>query len=83
MQYAGEQPPLDHIDAEILLRLGKYPLYSVRTIAESLEIPASTIYFHLVEKIENKRSCFVGFSCTNQRVAAEASQFLKLVAPGV
>jgi hypothetical protein len=43
MQYVGGRPLLDDIDPEILSFLRKYPFSSVRTIAESLEIPASTI----------------------------------------
>jgi hypothetical protein len=43
--------PLDDIDAEILSFLRKYPFSPVRTTAESLEIPVSTIYFYLLEKI--------------------------------
>jgi hypothetical protein len=50
MQHAGGRPPLDDIDTEFLLFFRKYPLSSVWTIAESLEIPASTIYLRLVEK---------------------------------
>jgi hypothetical protein len=50
-QHPGGRPPLDDIDAEILSFLRKYPFSSVRTIAESLEIHASTICEHFVEKI--------------------------------
>jgi hypothetical protein len=50
-QQDGRRPPLDDIDAEILLLLRKYPFFTVRTIAESLGIPVSTICPHLVEKI--------------------------------
>jgi hypothetical protein len=32
--------------------LRKFPFSSVRTIADSLNIPVSTIYTHLVEKID-------------------------------
>jgi hypothetical protein len=50
-QRAGGWPPLDDIDAEMLSFLRKYPFTSVRMTAESLEIPVSTFYSHLVEKI--------------------------------
>jgi hypothetical protein len=50
-QHAGGRPPLNDTDPEILSLLRKYPFSLVRTIADSLEIPASTVYFHLVEKI--------------------------------
>jgi hypothetical protein len=50
-QHAGGRLTLDNIDATFLSLLRKYPFCSVRTIAESLEIPASAIYSHLVEKI--------------------------------
>jgi hypothetical protein len=50
-QHAGGRPPLGNIDAEILSLLRKYPCSSLRTIAESLEIPDSTVYSHFVGKI--------------------------------
>jgi hypothetical protein len=50
-KHAGGRPPLYDIDAENSSFLRKYRFSSMRTIAESLEIPASTIYFHLVKKI--------------------------------
>jgi hypothetical protein len=50
-QHAGERPPLNDTDAKILSLLRKYPFFSVRTIAESLEIPALIIYSYLVQKI--------------------------------
>jgi hypothetical protein len=42
---------LDDIDAEILEALRKFPFSSVRTIGDSLGIPASTVDSHLVERI--------------------------------
>jgi DNA-binding Lrp family transcriptional regulator len=77
-QYAGGRPPLDDINAEILSLLQKYPFSSMRTIAESLEMPVSTIHSHLVEKIDLK----LGSPYVNQRVAGEASRTLKSVTPG-
>jgi hypothetical protein len=50
-QHVGGRPYLDDTDAEILSVLGISPFSSVRTIAGSLGIPASTVYLHLVEKI--------------------------------
>jgi hypothetical protein len=50
-QHAGGRPPLDDIDTEILSLLRKYSFSSVRTIAKSLGIPVSTLYFHLAKKI--------------------------------
>ena len=50
-QHVGGRPPLDDTDAEILSVLHTSPFSSVRTIADSMGIPASTVYFHLVEKI--------------------------------
>jgi hypothetical protein len=50
-QHVGGRPYLDDTDAEIpsVLRISSFS--SVQTIAESLGIPASTVYLHLVEKI--------------------------------
>jgi hypothetical protein len=50
-QHTGGWLPLDEIDAGILAFLRKSPFSSVRTIAESLEIPVSTIYSHSVHKV--------------------------------
>jgi hypothetical protein len=50
-QHVGGRPDLDDTDAEILSVLRISPFSSVRTIADSLGIPASTVYLHLVEKI--------------------------------
>jgi hypothetical protein len=50
-QHAGRRPPLDNIDAGILSFLRNCPFSSVRTTAESLEIPVSAIDTHRVEKI--------------------------------
>jgi hypothetical protein len=50
-QHMGRRPTLDDTDAEILSIHRRSPFPSVRTIADSLDIPASTVYFHLVEKI--------------------------------
>jgi hypothetical protein len=53
-QHVGGRPPADDINAEIITVLRKFPCPSVRTIADSLNIPASTIYTHLVEEIDFK-----------------------------
>jgi hypothetical protein len=53
-QHVGGRPYLDDTDAEILSVLRISPFSSVRTIADSLAIPASTMYLHLVEKIAFK-----------------------------
>jgi hypothetical protein len=45
------RPYLDDTDAEILSVLRISPFSSVQTIADSLGIPASMVYLHLVEKI--------------------------------
>jgi hypothetical protein len=50
-QHVGGRPYLDDTDAEILLVLRISPFSSVRTIADSLGIPASPVDLHLVEKI--------------------------------
>jgi hypothetical protein len=50
-QHVGGRPPLDSIKAEIISILRQFPFSSVRTIAGSLNIPASIISIHLVEKI--------------------------------
>jgi hypothetical protein len=50
-QHSGGRPTLDDIDAEILAALRKFPFSSVPTIGDSLGIPASTVYSHLVERI--------------------------------
>jgi hypothetical protein len=49
--HVGGRRYLDDIDAEILSVLWISPFSSVRTIADSLGIPASTVYLPLVEKI--------------------------------
>jgi hypothetical protein len=66
-QHAVGRPSLGDIDADILSILGKYPFFSVRTIAGSLGIPVSTIYFHLVEKIGFKIFFLRWFSHTLTR----------------
>jgi hypothetical protein len=50
-QHVGGRPYLDDTDAEILSVLRISPFSSVRTIADSLGIPAYTVYLHLIEKI--------------------------------
>jgi hypothetical protein len=50
-EHIGGRPTLDDIDAEILSALRRFPFSSVRTIGDSLGIPASTVYSHLVERI--------------------------------
>jgi hypothetical protein len=62
MQHAGGRTHLDNIDAKIVSLRRKYPFRLVQTITQSLEIPASTIYSHLVEQIALKFSDFVGFA---------------------
>jgi hypothetical protein len=49
-QHVGGRLPLDHTDTEIRSVLRTSPFSSVRTIADSLAIPASPIYWHFVEK---------------------------------
>jgi hypothetical protein len=53
-QHMGGRPTLEDTEAEILSILRRSPFSSVRTIVDSLGIPASTGYFHLVEKIRFK-----------------------------
>jgi hypothetical protein len=48
---ANGRPPPDDTDTDILLTLRRSPFSWVRTIAGSLSIPASTGYWHFVEKI--------------------------------
>jgi hypothetical protein len=50
-QHIDGRPTLDDTDVEILSILRRCSLSSVRTIADSLGIPVSMGYFHLVEKI--------------------------------
>jgi hypothetical protein len=50
-QHVGGRPDLDDTDVEILSVLRISPFSSVRTIADSLGIPISMVYLHLVEKI--------------------------------
>jgi hypothetical protein len=50
-QRVGGRSSLDDTDAEILSVLRISPFSWVPTIADSLGIPASTVYLHLVEKI--------------------------------
>jgi hypothetical protein len=50
-QHVGGRSYLDYTDAEILSVLRISPFSSMRTIADSLGVPASTVYLHLVEKI--------------------------------
>jgi hypothetical protein len=45
------RPPLDDIGTEISSIFGKSLFSSVRTIVHSLGIPASTEYWHFIEKI--------------------------------
>jgi hypothetical protein len=81
-QHAGARPPFDDINAEILSLPRKYPFSSVLTIAESLGIPASTIYSYLIEKISFKFFTSWSSPYANQQVAAETSQTLKSVTLG-
>jgi DNA-binding transcriptional MerR regulator len=50
-QHVGGRPSLKDNNIEILSFLRKCPFPSVRTIADSLKIPASRLYCHLVERI--------------------------------
>jgi hypothetical protein len=52
----GRRPTLDDTNAELLSILWRSPFSSVRTIAGSLGIPVSAVYFHWVEKIGFKSS---------------------------
>jgi hypothetical protein len=79
---AGGRALLDDIDAENVSLLRKYPSASGRTIAESLYIPVSAIYAHLVEKMGLKFLTSLGSPHVNQRVAAEMNRILKSVTPG-
>jgi hypothetical protein len=54
-QHVSGRPPLDHVGAEMLSLLRKFPFPSVRTIADSLNIHVSTIYSYLVERIGLRR----------------------------
>jgi hypothetical protein len=49
------RPDLANTDAEILAILRRSSFSSVQIIADSLGIPASPVYFHLVEKIGFKK----------------------------
>jgi hypothetical protein len=49
-QHVGGRPSLDDTDAETLSVLLISAFSSVRAIADSLGIPASPVYLHLVEK---------------------------------
>jgi hypothetical protein len=49
-QHVGGRPPFDDTDPETLSILWTSRFSSVRTIAEFMGIPASTGYWHLVEK---------------------------------
>jgi hypothetical protein len=50
--------PLEDIDARILQVLEAEPWSSVRTIAEFLKIPASTVHLHLVTSLNMKSRHF-------------------------
>jgi hypothetical protein len=50
-QHVGGRRPRDDTSTEILSVLKISPLSSGRTIVGSLDIPASTVYWHFVEKI--------------------------------
>jgi hypothetical protein len=50
--------PLEDIDARILQVLEAEPWSSVRTIAEFLKIPASTVHFHLTTFLNRKGGHF-------------------------
>jgi hypothetical protein len=52
MQHFGGQSALGDIGAKIISVLRKFPFLSVRTIVDFLSISVSTIYTHLVEKID-------------------------------
>jgi hypothetical protein len=67
-QHVGGRLYLDNTDAEILSELRISPFSLVRTIADSLSIPASTVYLHLVEKIGFKNSflCWVPHMLTEE-----------------
>jgi hypothetical protein len=59
--HVGGRPPLEDNDAELIFVLRKFLFSSVRTIAESWNIHASTISDHLVEKTNFTFFDFVGF----------------------
>jgi hypothetical protein len=59
IQCVGGRPYLDDTDAEIVSVLPISPVSSVRTIADSLGIPASTVYLDLGEKIGFKNYFFL------------------------
>jgi hypothetical protein len=50
--------PLEDIDARILQVLEFDPWSSIRTIAEFLKIPASTVHFHLTTSLNMKSQHF-------------------------
>jgi hypothetical protein len=52
------QPPLEDIDALILQVLEAEPWSSIRTIAEFLKIPASTVNLHLTTSLNMKSRHF-------------------------
>jgi hypothetical protein len=57
-QHVGGRPSFDDTDTDFPSVLRISPFSLARTIADSLGIPASTVYWHLVEKIVFKNSLF-------------------------
>jgi hypothetical protein len=57
-QPSSGRPPLEDIDARILQTLEAEPWSSVRTIAEFLKIPASTVHLHLTTSLNMKSRHF-------------------------
>jgi hypothetical protein len=55
----------DHFSTVLMLNFyhfyENFRLSSLPTVADSLNIPASTIYSHLVERVDSKISPFAGF----------------------
>jgi hypothetical protein len=80
-QHVGGRLYLDDTDAEIRSVLRISPFCSVRTIADSLGIPASTVYLHLVEKIGFKNNFlrWVPHMLTEARSWAEKSRTLSAI----
>jgi hypothetical protein len=55
---SSTRTPLEDIDARILQALEAEPSSSIRTIAEFLKIPASTVYLHLTTSLNVKSRHF-------------------------
>jgi hypothetical protein len=55
---SSDRPPLEHIDVRILQVLEAEPYSSIRTTAELLKIPASTVHLYLTTSLNMKSRHF-------------------------